>query len=181
MNLSNLLFTEQKHISIKNKPVEGNVIISHLLQSKDPFSIVRCGIGAETVFSYCFLERIENYEERYKDILQKLHNNAGIYFDEQHDGKDKILYANLFNLALQTCTYLANWNNSWITPFESKFINTYRLRHFDASGLEFFDHMEMIEVNVTVFGGQPLSIILSSILITFSSLSAKLLRLQIVI
>jgi hypothetical protein len=146
MNLSNLIFTEQmpiinsKHVSIKEKPVEGNIIISQLLQSNEPFSIVRCGIGAETVFSYCFLEKIKDYEERYKDILQKLHNNAGIYFDEERKGADKIIYANLFNLALQTSTYLANWNNSWITPFESKFIETHGLRQFDAKGLDFFSY-----------------------------------------
>jgi hypothetical protein len=146
MNLSNLLFTEQKrviesrHISIKNKPIEGNVIISQLLKSNKIFSIVRCGIGAETVFSYCFLEKMDNYEERYKEILKKLHNNAGIYFDENRNGSDKILYANLFNLALETSTYLANWNNSWISSFESKFINVYKLDHFDACGLDFFSY-----------------------------------------
>jgi len=142
MKLSNLIFTKSQHISIKNKPVEGNIIISKLLQSNETFSIVRCGIGAETVFSYCFLEGIKDYEERYKGILQKLHNNAGIYFDINLNETDKILYANLFNLALRTSTYLANWNNSWITPFESKFINTYKLDYFDASGLDFFAYSE---------------------------------------
>ena len=140
MNLSMLNFTNNKHISIKNKLVEGNVIISQLLQCDEPFSVVRCGIGAETVFAYCFLEKIEDYQEIYKDILLRLHNNAGIYFDEHRNGTDKILYANLFNLALRTSTYFANWNNSWITPFESKFIKTYGLDHFDAAGLEFFKY-----------------------------------------
>jgi len=141
MNLSMLYFTGNRHISTKNKLIEGNVIISKLLQSDEPFSVVRCGIGAETVFSCCFLEGIKDYEERYKDILFKLHNNAGIYFDEKRNGTDKILYANSFNLALRTCRYLANWNNSWITPFESKFIKTYELRTFDACGLDFFSYL----------------------------------------
>jgi hypothetical protein len=126
-------------ISIKNKAVEGNILLAQLLQRDETFSVARCGIGAETVFSYCYLYGIKDYEEKYPNITSQLHNNCGIYFNEEkYDGKDEELYATLFNMALKTCTYIACWNNSWISEFETQFIHTFQISNFDAAGLDFF-------------------------------------------
>lgn len=119
--------------------MNGNAIISDLLQSDTNFSIVRCGIGTETIFSYNS-KLDENYEKHhsYQTTLYHLHNNTGIYFHPKYNKVDIQLYVNEYNNAVKSCNYIGVWYDSWIHQIEKQFIDMYHLdhQHFKATDLE---------------------------------------------
>lgn len=120
--------------------MNGNIIIIELLQKNDNFSIVRCGLGAETIMSYNYLIYGDNYKNHpsYKNTLYTLHNNAGIYFHSKYHETDLHKYVNDFSNAIKTCNYIGVWYDTFIHNIEKQYINKYNLHncHFNAMDLE---------------------------------------------
>jgi len=114
--------------------VNGNEVIKRLLVSDKVFSIVRCGLGAETIFSYQ-VSKMQPVEPR---TIYTLHNNAGIYFDQKKQGMDVITFADTYVNGMRTADYLGTWYNSFIHPIEKEWIQQFGLqdRHFKATDLE---------------------------------------------
>ena len=112
----------------------GNEVIAGLLQKGEPFSIVRCGIGAETVFAYHYSNQLPVPPQ----IQHGLHNNAGIYFHDKYNNLDKLAYANRFGNAIKTSDYIGVWYGSWVHSIEQHYIQKYGLeqRHFAATDIE---------------------------------------------
>lgn len=127
---------------------DGNAILSSLLQNlsvEKPFSIVRCGMGAETVFAYSYdSQDPADFDKKRPGVIEYLHNNAGIYFHPKYRGADRHDYVQHFRMAIQSCDYMAVWYDAWVHKLEKDFIQSFNLdgRHFSASCLESYFHPE---------------------------------------
>jgi hypothetical protein len=119
--------------------VNGNEVIKRLLESDKVFSVVRVGLGAETVFSYQ-VAKMTPIEPR---MIYTLHNNAGIYFSQKQNGHDAITFADQYLYSVKSADYLGTWYNTFVHPIEKEWIERFGLqdRHFKATDLEpyYFD------------------------------------------
>jgi len=125
---------------------DGNAILSSLLENlslEKPFSVVRCGIGAETVFAYSYQSTDPSeYDKSRPGVVDMLHNNTGIYFHPKYKGADRHDYVQHFRMAIQSSDYMAVWYDSWIHAMEKDFIKAFGIgdRHFSAIDLEPYYH-----------------------------------------
>jgi hypothetical protein len=124
----------------------GNAIISSLLENlspEKPFSVVRCGIGAETVFAYSYDSKDPvEYDKKRPGVTETLHNNAGIYFHPKYRGADRHDYVQHYRMAIQSCDYMAVWYDTWVHSVEQAFMKSFDIgdRHFPATDLEPYYH-----------------------------------------
>jgi hypothetical protein len=120
--------------SIDMNKKDGNTIIRRLLEENKVFSIVRVGLGAETIFAY----RVSKMQPVDKTLIYTLHNNAGIYFDEKRQWMDAITYSDEYVKGIKTSDYMGLWYDSFIHPIEKEWISQFGLqdRHFAATDLE---------------------------------------------
>jgi hypothetical protein len=124
----------------------GNAILSSFLENlspSKPFSVVRCGIGAETVFAYSYDSKDpDEYDKKRPGVVETLHNNTGIYFHRKYRGADRHDYVQNYRLAIQSCDYMAVWYDTWIHQLEQDFMKAFDIgdRHFSATDLEPYYH-----------------------------------------
>jgi len=121
-------------LSIEGYKKDGSKIIHRLLEENKVFSIVRVGLGAETIFSY----RVSKMQPVEPKLIWTLHNNAGVYFDPKRQWSDAITFSDEYVKGIKTTDYLGTWYNSFIHPVEQEWIQQFGLqdRHFTATDLE---------------------------------------------